>query len=44
MAASFQDTDTIKLALFEELQNILSPNTEVRNKAEERLHQLKVTG
>lgn len=40
----FQDTDGIKLALYDELKNILSPDHNTRTKAEERLSQLKVTG
>lgn len=40
----FQDTDAIKLALFDELKNILSSDQNIRNKAEERLSQMKVTG
>lgn len=44
MAMMFQDTDAIKLALFDELKNILSPDHNIRTKAEERLSQMKVTG
>lgn len=44
MAAVFQDTDAIKLALLEELSGTLATSSEVRKKAEERLHQLKFTG
>uniref|UniRef100_A0A336MGN8 CSON015154 protein n=1 Tax=Culicoides sonorensis TaxID=179676 RepID=A0A336MGN8_CULSO len=43
MAVAFQDTDAIKLALFDELQKILSPDHNIRTKAEERLNQMKVT-
>lgn len=44
MAMMFQDTDAIKLALYDELKNILSPDHNIRTKAEERLSQMKVTG
>lgn len=44
MAASFQDTEAIKIALFEELQKILSADTAIRKKAEERLRQLQFAG
>lgn len=39
----FQNADKIKEAIYEELQNILSPLTSTRNSAEERLAQLKFT-
>lgn len=39
----FQNSDSIKQALFEELQNILSANTEVRQAAEEHIKQLEFT-
>lgn len=44
MAAVFQDTEAIKLALLEELNNTMSVDGDVRKKAEERLFNLKFTG
>lgn len=41
--AAFQNSDSIRKAMYEELQNILSPDTYVRTSAEERLAQLKFT-
>lgn len=41
--SSFQNSESIKQAMYEELQNILSPDTNVRTSAEERLSQLKFT-
>lgn len=34
---AFQDTEAIKYALLEELKNILSPDTNTRRLAEERM-------
>lgn len=41
--SSFQNSESIKQAMYEELRNILSPDTNVRKSAEERLSQLKFT-
>lgn len=43
MSGIFQNADSIKIALFEELQNILSSESNLRTAAEERLKQLKFT-
>lgn len=43
MSLTFQSGESIKQALFEELQNILNPNTEVRVAAEGRMKQLEYT-
>lgn len=43
MSLTFQSGDSIKQALYEELQNILNPNTEVRVAAEGRMKQLEYT-
>lgn len=43
MSVTFQNADSIKQALYEELQNILSPNTGVRQAAEEHIKQLEYT-
>lgn len=43
MSLAFQSGESIKLALYEELQNILSPNTQIRQAAEERMKQLEIT-
>lgn len=43
MALAFQSGESIKQALFEELQNILSPVTEVRTGAENRMKHLEFT-
>lgn len=39
----FQNSDSIKQALYEELQNILNGSTEVRQAAEEHIKQLEFT-
>lgn len=41
--SSFQNSESIKQVLYEELQNILSHDSNVRTSAEERLSQLKFT-
>lgn len=43
MSGIFPNADSIKIALFEELQNILSSESNLRTAAEERLKQLKFT-
>lgn len=43
MALAFQSGESIKQALFEELQNILSPIKEVRTGAESRMKHLEFT-
>lgn len=43
MSLAFQSGDPIKLALYEELMNILNPNTEIRVAAEGRMKQLEFT-
>lgn len=43
MSLTFQSGESIKQALYEELQNILSPNTVVRVSAEGRMKQLEYT-
>lgn len=43
MSLTFQNADTIKQALFEELQNILNSDTTTRTSAEERMKQLEFT-
>lgn len=43
MSLTFQSGESIKQAIYEELQNILSPNTEVRVGAEGRMKQLEFT-
>lgn len=43
MSLAFQSGESIKLALYEELMNILSPNTEIRVAAEGRMKQLEIT-
>lgn len=41
--SSFHNSESIKQAIYEELQKILSPDSHVRTSAEERLAQLKFT-
>lgn len=43
MALAFQSADTVKQALFEELQNLLHENKEIRTNAEARCKQLEFT-
>lgn len=43
MALAFQSGESIKQALFEELQNILSPIKEIRTQAESRMKHLEFT-
>ncbi len=43
MSLTFQSGESIKQALFEELQNILNPVTDVRVAAEGRMKQLEFT-
>lgn len=43
MALPFQSGESIKQALYEELQNILSPVKEIRVNAEGRIKHLEIT-
>lgn len=43
MSLPFQSADSVKQALYEELQNILSPVKEIRNAAENRMKHLEFT-
>lgn len=43
MALAFQSGDTVKQALFEELQNILSADKNIRTSAEARIKHLEFT-
>lgn len=43
MSLPFQSGDSVKQALYEELQNILSPVKEVRTGAESRMKHLEFT-
>lgn len=43
MALAFQSGDSIKQALLEELQNILSPDKETRVNAESKMKHLEIT-
>ena len=43
MSLAFQNSDTVKQALFEELQNLLSSDTNVLQAAENRMKQLEFT-
>ncbi|XP_055384402.1 importin-9 [Condylostylus longicornis] len=43
MSLSFQNADSIKQALYEELQNVLNPDADIRNQAEARVKQLEFT-
>lgn len=43
MALAFQSGDSIKQALLEVLQNILSPNKETRENAEAKKKHLEIT-
>lgn len=43
MSLPFQSGDSVKQALFEELQNILSPVKEIRTGAENRMKHLEFT-
>lgn len=43
MALAFQSGDTVKQALFEELQNILSADKDIRTNAEARIKHLEFT-
>lgn len=43
MSLNFVSSDSIKLALYEELHNLLSPVTETRVGAEGRVKQLEIT-
>lgn len=43
MALAFQSGESVKQALFEELQNILSADKDIRTSAEGRIKQLEFT-
>lgn len=43
MSLAFQSSDSIKQALFEELQNILSADKNIRTSAEENVKKLEFT-
>ena len=43
MSLAFQNNDCIKQALYEELQNVLNPNAEIRMAAEKRIKHLEFT-
>ncbi|XP_023299361.2 importin-9 [Lucilia cuprina] len=43
MSLAFQNAESVKQALFEELQNLLSSETNVRQSAEQRMKQLEFT-
>lgn len=43
MSLAFQNAESVKQALFEELQNLLSSESNVRQSAEQRMKQLEFT-
>lgn len=43
MALAFQSGESVKQALFEELQNILSADKDIRTSAEAKIHHLEFT-